>query len=57
MENTRSTACLPSAGITANDLTRLPYSIRVLLENLLRKFDGKNVTPRGCARRSQLETQ
>ncbi len=26
------------------DLSRLPYSIRILLENLLRKFDGKNVT-------------
>ena len=26
------------------NLTRLPYSLRILLENLLRTEDGKNVT-------------
>lgn len=26
------------------DLTRIPYTVKVLLENVLRNFDGKNVT-------------
>jgi aconitate hydratase len=34
---------LPKAG--AGDLSRLPYSLKVLLENLLRHFDGTTVTP------------
>lgn len=36
---------LPAFGKQSSiDLARLPFSIRVLLENQLRKFDGKNVT-------------
>ncbi|MEA5078145.1 MAG: aconitate hydratase AcnA [Anaerolineaceae bacterium] len=36
---------LPAFGLQQGaDLNRLPFSIRILLENLLRKFDGKNVT-------------
>ncbi len=35
-------AALEDAGCT--DLTRLPYSIRILLENLLRNEDGETVT-------------
>ena len=33
---------LPS--ITGHDLSRLPYSLKILLENLLRFEDGVNVT-------------
>ncbi|MGH7543388.1 MAG: aconitase family protein, partial [Gemmatimonadota bacterium] len=29
-----------------HDLTRLPYSLRILLENLLRNEDGVSVTPK-----------
>lgn len=36
---------LPAFGLQQGaDLNRLPFSIRILLENQLRKFDGKNVT-------------
>ncbi|MDH2433693.1 aconitate hydratase AcnA [Pokkaliibacter sp. MBI-7] len=30
---------------THHDIHRLPYSLKILLENLLRKEDGQNVTP------------
>src|SRR3954468_6651186 len=35
---------LPKSGETLGDVSRLPYSMKVLLENLLRFEDGKTVT-------------
>ncbi|WP_374443673.1 aconitate hydratase AcnA [Stella sp.] len=35
---------LPAAAATIGDITRLPYSLKVLLENLLRYEDGRTVT-------------
>jgi aconitate hydratase len=35
---------LEKASDIFGDLTRLPYSLKVILENLLRNFDGKIVT-------------
>ena len=35
---------LPKAGETLGDMSRLPYSMKVLLENLLRFEDGTTVT-------------
>ena len=35
---------LPAAAETLGDLARLPYSLKVLLENLLRHEDGRSVT-------------
>src|SRR6185437_7118662 len=35
---------LAARGITAADLQRLPFTVRILLENLLRQCDGKIAT-------------
>ncbi|MFL6801479.1 MAG: aconitate hydratase, partial [Sphingomicrobium sp.] len=35
---------LPKAGAQLGDISRLPFSMKVLLENLLRFEDGKTVT-------------
>ena len=37
---------IPDAAKTLGDLTRLPFSLKVLLENLLRLEDGRTVTVR-----------
>ena len=37
---------LPKAAETLGDISRLPFSMKVLLENLLRFEDGETVTPR-----------
>ena len=36
---------LPAAADQLGDISRLPYSLKVLLENLLRNEDGRTVTP------------
>ena len=36
---------LPAAAETLGDVSRLPYSLKILLENLLRFEDGSTVTP------------
>ena len=36
---------LPAAEAGLGDLSRLPFSLKVLLENLLRRQDGRTVTP------------
>ncbi len=36
---------LPAAEAGLGDLSRLPFSLKVLLENLLRRQDGRSVTP------------
>ena len=38
------------------DLTRLPYSMKILLENLLRHEDGANVTREATSKRSRTGT-
>ena len=38
------TYSLPAAAETLGDIARLPFSLKVLLENLLRHEDGKSVT-------------
>ena len=35
---------LPKAAAELGDISRLPFSMKVLLENLLRAEDGKSVT-------------
>ena len=35
---------LPEAAKTLGDISRLPFSLKVLLENLLRYEDGRSVT-------------
>jgi len=34
-----------AAGLGRNDLGRLPYTLKILLENLLRREDGRTVAP------------
>jgi aconitate hydratase len=36
---------LPKAALVLGDVSRLPFSLKVLLENLLRHEDGKTVLP------------
>ena len=36
-------------------ISRLPFSIRILVENLLRKMDGRIVTGKRCAQHRPLE--
>jgi len=43
-ENTYSISKLPALAAQGFDISRLPYSLRILLENLLRREDGKAVT-------------
>ena len=43
-DRTYRIACLPELEKQGFNLTRLPFSLRILLENLLRREDGSSVT-------------
>ena len=47
---------LDKAGAALGDVSRLPFSMKVLLENLLRFEDGKTVTPSSNRRRFSSST-